>query len=36
MRKIKRSNYKSISVVKIPNTGIGRAINERLKKASNK
>jgi len=36
MRIIKKRNYKSIGVVKIPNTGIGRAINERLKKASNK
>ncbi len=34
MRKIKKKKYKSISVCKIPNFGIGRAINERLKKAS--
>ena len=34
MRKIKKKKYKSIYVCKIPNQGIGRAINERLKKAS--
>ena len=34
MRKIKKRKYKSIYVCKIPNQGIGRAINERLKKAS--
>ncbi len=34
MRKIKNKNYKSIAVCKIPNKGIGRAINDRLKKAS--
>jgi len=36
MRKIKKGNFKSIAVVKIPDTGIGCAINDRLKKASNK
>lgn len=36
MRKIKKRNFKSIAVMKIPNTGIGRAINDRLEKASNK
>jgi len=36
MRKIKKRNFKSISVCKIPNFGIGRAINDRLGKASNK
>ena len=36
MRKIKQKKYKSISVCKIPNIGIGRAINDRLKKASYK
>ena len=36
MRKIKKRNYKSISVCKIPNFRIGRAINDRLKKASHK
>ena len=36
MRKIKKRNYKSIAIIKIPNIGIGRAINERLKKASSK
>jgi L-threonylcarbamoyladenylate synthase len=36
MRKIKKLNFKSIAVCKIPNNGIGQAINERLKKASYK
>ena len=36
MRKIVKKKYKSISVCKIPNRGIGKAINDRLKKASNK
>lgn len=36
MRLIKKKKFKYISVCKIPNFGIGRAINERLKKASNK
>ena len=36
MRKIKKKRYKSIVVCKIPNKGIGRAINDRLKKASYK
>ena len=36
MRKIKKKNFKSIAVVKIPNTEIGYAINDRLIKASNK
>ena len=36
MRKIKKKNFKSIAVVKIPNTKIGYAINDRLRKASNK
>ena len=36
MREIRRKNFKSIAVVKIPNTEIGRAINDRLRKASNK
>ena len=34
MRKIKKRNFKSIAVTKIPNKGVGRAINDRLKKAS--
>ena len=34
MRKIKKRNFKSIAVTKIPNKGIGSAINDRLKKAS--
>ena len=36
MREIKKRNFKSIAVAKIPNIGIGAAINDRLKKASNK
>ena len=36
MRKIKNSGFKSIVVNKFPNTGIGKAINDRLKRASNK
>ena len=36
MRKIKNKRFNSISVCKIPNFGIGQAINERLKKASSK
>ena len=36
MRKIKKKKFKSIAVTKIPNTGIGFAINDRLKKASKK
>ena len=36
MRIIKKLKYKSISVCKIPNVGLGLAINDRLKKASNK
>ena len=36
MRKIKKRKYTSIAVTKIPNTEIGLAINDRLKKASYK
>ena len=36
MREIKKKKFKSIAVTKIPNTKIGLAINDRLKKASNK
>ena len=36
MRKIKKKKFKSIAVVKIPDTDIGCAINDRLRKASNK
>jgi len=36
MRKIKKKKFESIAVVKIPNTEIGHAINDRLMKASNK
>ena len=36
MRKIRKRNFKSIAVVKIPNTEIGYAINDRLRKASTK
>ena len=33
-RKIKKLNYKKISVVKIPYKGVGIAINDRLKHAA--
>ena len=36
LRAIKNKKYKKIFVVKIPNTGIGLAINDRLKHASSK
>ena len=36
LREIKKKNYKSIVVEKIPNFGFGEAINDRLKKASAK
>jgi L-threonylcarbamoyladenylate synthase len=36
MRKIKKLKFKSITVCRIPNIGIGRAINDRLKRASYK
>ena len=34
LRKIKKNNYKSIAVAKIPNKGIGKTINDRLARAS--
>ena len=34
LRQIKKLKYKTISVTKIPNQGIGIAINDRLKRAS--
>ena len=34
LRKIKKDNYRSIAVDKIPNKGIGRAINDRLIRAA--
>ena len=34
LRKIKRNNYKSIAVDKIPNKGLGKTINDRLLRAS--
>ena len=36
MRKIKKRNFKSMAVARIPNIGIGCAISDRLKKASSK
>ena len=36
MRKVKKRNFNSISVMKIPNKGIGKAINDRLRKAATK
>jgi L-threonylcarbamoyladenylate synthase len=34
LRKIKNKGYKSIAVEKIPNSGIGKSINDRLSRAS--
>ena len=34
LRKIKKNNYKSIAVSKIPNYGLGKTINDRLERAS--
>ena len=34
LRDIKNKGYKSIAVVKIPNIGLGKAINDRLRRAS--
>ena len=34
LRKIKELGYKSISITYIPNTGIGKAINDRIRRAS--
>ena len=34
LRKIKKNNYNSIAVIKIPNKGFGRTINDRLLRAS--
>ena len=34
LRKIKKDNYKSIAVKKIPNKGLGKTINDRLIRAS--
>ncbi len=34
LRRIRKSNYKSIGVCKIPNIGLGKTINDRLKRAS--
>ena len=34
LREIKRKKFSSIAVEKIPNSGIGKAINDRLKRAS--
>ena len=34
LRKIKNKGYKSIVVEKIPNKGLGKAINDRLYRAS--
>ena len=36
LRMIKKKGYKSIAVGKIPNRGLGIAINDRLKRASKK
>ena len=34
LRKIKNKGYKSISVERIPNKGLGKTINDRLNRAS--
>ena len=34
LRKIKNKGYKSIAIEKIPNSGIGKVINDRLNRAS--
>ena len=34
LRKIKKDKYKSIAVCKIPNIGLGKTINDRLRRAS--
>ncbi len=34
LRKIKKNNFKSIAVCKIPNKGLGKTINDRLMRAS--
>ena len=34
LRKIKKLKYKKIAIEKIPNTGLGQTINDRLKRAS--
>ena len=34
LRRIKKNRYKSIAVSKIPNKGLGKTINDRLKRAS--
>ena len=34
LRKIKKDGYKMIAVEKIPNKGLGKTINDRLKRAS--
>ena len=33
-RKIKKTGYKKIQIIKIPNSGAGIAINDRIKRAS--
>ena len=35
LRKIKNKKYKSIAVEKMPHSGFGEVINDRLKRASN-
>ena len=34
LRRIKNKGYKSIAVEKIPNKGLGKAVNDRLQRAS--
>ena len=35
IRKIKNAGYKRVAIEKIPNIGLGQAINDRLNRASN-
>ena len=34
LRKIKKDGYKMVAIEKVPNTGIGKTINDRIKRAS--
>ena len=34
LRRIKKNKHKSIAVSKVPNIGLGKTINDRLKRAS--
>ena len=34
LRKIKKDGFKKIAIEKVPNKGLGKTINDRLKRAS--